>query len=548
MESKGKNNLGYRLALWLIIVISMIIAVLFCNMKQGFHYDENYSYYSTNSTYGLWPTDHEWKSTEEIKSEYMVLPGESLSLGMVKTNQGYDVHPPLYYYVLRIVCFFSKGIFSKWQGLAINLVLYFICLLLLYRITDIVSDHDRYVNLFTMAIFGLSPGYLSTVTFIRMYVMLTMFCFILLLTAVKCVRDDTWDLKRAYIPTVIVTCLGFLTHYYFMVFAFFVAAYVCIYLVIRSKTRKAAFIYGGSVCLGMALAVAYYPVCLSHIFSGYRGTESTQAFMDMSNTADRFEFFVGMLNDYTFSGMFYILILVGLLLYMFYSYRRKVRWAGRMTGEEEKSVETKKTAEKKEDPEHKKAVLGLNIAVTVGFFLIVCKTAMTPSNPAEALRYECPVYGLIIMLIVLGIVRVFEKVMNKKMISVFVLVIAVGCQIYGLCSDKVFFIYEGAQDFVEFARQHKDADIVYIYNPNNDWMIWNDGPELMEYRDIYFVPYDSEDKIDDERLTNSNDIYVYACRSDETDAIIQSIVDMNEGFEGYDMISERAFVDVYRLR
>ncbi|MBO4845944.1 MAG: hypothetical protein J5525_06490 [Lachnospiraceae bacterium] len=548
MESKGKNNLGYRLALWLIIVISMIIAVLFCNMKQGFHYDENYSYYSTNSTYGLWPTDHEWKSTEEIKSEYMVLPGESLSLGMVKTNQGYDVHPPLYYYVLRIVCFFSKGIFSKWQGLAINLVLYFICLLLLYRITDIVSDHDRYVNLFTMAIFGLSPGYLSTVTFIRMYVMLTMFCFILLLTAVKCVRDDTWDLKRAYIPTVIVTCLGFLTHYYFMVFAFFVAAYVCIYLVIRSKTKKAAFIYGGSVCLGMALAVAYYPVCLSHIFSGYRGTESTQAFMDMSNTADRFEFFVGMLNDYTFSGMFYILILVGLLLYMFYSYRRKVRWAGRMTGEEEKSVETKKTAEKKEDPEHKKAVLGLNIAVTVGFFLIVCKTAMTPSNPAEALRYECPVYGLIIMLIVLGIVRVFEKVMNKKMISVFVLVIAVGCQIYGLCSDKVFFIYEGAQDFVEFARQHKDADIVYIYNPNNDWMIWNDGPELMEYRDIYFVPYDSEDKIDDKRLSVSSDIYVYACRSDETDAIIQSIVDMNEGFEGYDMISERAFVDVYRLR
>ena len=478
----------------------------------------------------------------------MVLPGESLSLGMVKTNQGYDVHPPLYYYVLRIVCFFSKGIFSKWQGLAINLVLYFICLLLLYRITDIVSDHDRYVNLFTMAIFGLSPGYLSTVTFIRMYVMLTMFCFILLLTAVKCVRDDTWDLKRAYIPTVIVTCLGFLTHYYFMVFAFFVAAYVCIYLVIRSKTRKAAFIYGGSVCLGMALAVAYYPVCLSHIFSGYRGTESTQAFMDMSNTADRFEFFVGMLNDYTFSGMFYILILVGLLLYMFYSYRRKVRWAGRMTGEADVSADEKKPVELKDDPEHKKAVLGLVITVTVGFFLIVCKTAMTPSNPAEALRYECPVYGLIIMLIVLGIVRVFEKVMNKKIISVFVLAIAVGCQIYGLCSDKVFFIYEGAQDFVEFARQHKDADIVYIYNPNNDWMIWNDGPELMEYRDIYFVPYDSEDKIDDERLTNSNDIYVYACRSDETDAIIQSIVDMNEGFEGYDMISERAFVDVYRLR
>ncbi|MBR3635444.1 MAG: hypothetical protein IKN47_04540 [Lachnospiraceae bacterium] len=548
MESKVKNNLGYRLALWLIIVISMIIAVLFCFMKQGFHYDENYSYYSTNVTYGLWPTDHEWKSTEEIKSEYMVLDGESLSLGRVKIYQGYDVHPPLYYYVLRIVCFFSKGVFSKWQGLAINLIFYFICLLLLYRITDIVSGHDIYVNLFTMALFGLSPGYLSTVTFIRMYVMLTMFCFILLLIALRCVRDDTWNFKRAYIPTVIVTCLGFLTHYYFMVFAFFVAAYVCIYLVIRSKTRKAAFIYGGSVCLGMAMAVLYYPVCLSHIFSGYRGTESTQAFMDMSNTVDRFEFFVGMLNDYTFSGMFYILILVGLLLYMFYSYRRKVRWAGRMTGEAGVSEDEKKPVEIREDPKHQKAVLGLMITVTIGFFLIVCKTAMTPSNPAEALRYECPDYGLIIMLIVLGIVRVFEKVMNKKMIAVAVLVISVGCQVYGLCDDRVFFIYEGAQDFVAFAREHKDADIVYIYNPNNDWMIWNDGPELMEYKDIYFVPYDTSTAIDDERLLNSSDIYVYACRSDETDAIIQSIVDENEKLQGYEKISERTFVDVYRLR
>lgn len=548
MESEVKNNLGYRLALWLIIVISMIIAVLFCIKKQGFHYDENYSYYSTNVTYGLWPTDHEWKSTDEIKSEYMVLEGESLSLGMVKLQQSYDVHPPLYYYVLRIVCFLSKGVFSKWQGLSVNLILYLICLILLYMITDVVSDHDRYVNLFTMAIFGLSPGYLSTVTFIRMYVMLTMFCFILLLIAIRCVRDDIWSFKKAYIPTAVVTCLGFLTHYYFMVFAFFVAAYVCIYLVSRKKTRKAAFIYGGSVCLGMALAIAYYPVCLSHIFSGYRGTESTQAFMDMSNTTERFEFFVGMLNDYTFSGMFYILILVGLLLYMFYSYRRKVRWAGRMTGEVKEPDNVNKPSETKEDPKHKKAVLGLNITVTLGFFLIVCKTAMTPSNPAEALRYECPVYGPIIMLIVLGIVRVFEKVMNKKIIALAVLIIAVGCQIYGLLSDKVFFIYEGAQDFVEFARQHKDADIVYIYNPNNDWMIWNDGPELMEYKDIYFVPYDTEKAIDDERLSKSNDIYVYACRSDETDAIIQSIVKDNEGFEGYDKISERAFVDVYRLR
>ena len=117
-----KNELSYKLLMWFLIFISMIVAVLFCVKKQGFHYDENYSYYSTNITVGLWPTDNEWKDVNEIRSEFKVLEDETLNLGLVKVNQSYDVHPPLYYYVLRVVCFLTKNTFSKWQGLIVNLV------------------------------------------------------------------------------------------------------------------------------------------------------------------------------------------------------------------------------------------------------------------------------------------------------------------------------------------------------------------------------------------------------------------------------------------
>ena len=394
MYLKDKKDIYCRLSIWLVVIISMIVAVCFCNKKQGYHYDENYSYYSTDVTNGLYPTDHEWKSTDEIRSEYMVLDGESLNLGMVKLNQTYDVHPPLYYFVLRIVCYFSKGIFSKWQGLIINLFFYLLCLILLWQIADIAGRKSFLTDIFTLSLFGLSPGFLSAVTFIRMYVMLTMWCFLVLLIAMKAIRDNEFTLKKVFVPTILVTMAGFLTHYYYMVFAFFVTAYVCIYLVIKKDKRIKAFIYGGSVCLGMAASIIYYPACMGHIFSGYRGVESTQAFMDMSNTGDRINFFVQMLNDYTFSGMFYILALVGLLLYMFYSYRRKVRWANNLVSD---SVEDtlKQSDEKDNDtkPEDRiGAEIGLLITVTAGYFLIVCKTAMTPSNPAEALRYESPVF------------------------------------------------------------------------------------------------------------------------------------------------------------
>ena len=205
--------------------------------------------------------------------------------------------------------------------------------MLLWQIADIAGRKSFLTDFFTLMLFGLSPGFLSAVTFIRMYVMLSMWCFLVLFIAMKAIRDNEFTFKKVFVPTALVTMAGFLTHYYYMVFAFFVTAYVCIYLVIKKDTRIKAFIYGGSVCLGMAAAIIYYPACLGHIFSGYRGVESTQAFMDMSNTGDRIDFFVQMLNDYTFSGMFYILLLVGLLLYMFYSYRRKVRWANNLVSD-----------------------------------------------------------------------------------------------------------------------------------------------------------------------------------------------------------------------
>ena len=549
MYLKDKKDIYCRLLLWLAVIISMIVAFFFCYKKQGYHYDENYSYYSTDVTNGLYPTDYEWKSTDEIRSEYMVLDGETLNLGMVKLSQTYDVHPPLYYFVLRSVCFFSKNIFSKWQGLSINLIFYLLCLMLLWQIADIAGRKSFLTDFFTLMLFGLSPGFLSAVTFIRMYVMLSMWCFLVLFIAMKAIRDNEFTFKKVFIPTALVTMAGFLTHYYYMVFAFFVTAYVCIYLVIKKDTRIKAFIYGGSVCLGMAAAIIYYPACLGHIFSGYRGVESTQAFMDMSNTGDRIDFFVQMLNDYTFSGMFYILLLVGLLLYMFYSYRRKVRWANNLVSDSVLDKEEKideKDDEKNTD--HIGAVIGLLLSVTVGYFLIVCKTAMTPSNPAEALRYESPVYGLLILLVTMAITAVFDRIKASRMIPCAVLILAIICQINGLCSDKVFFLYEGADDLVKWAASHRDCEVAFIYNPNNSWMIWNDGPELMEYRDIYFIPYDTDKPIDDERLLNAKDIIIYACRSDESFDIINSIVDANDALSGYEKAGERTFVDVYELK
>jgi len=539
MTKRENSDLKFNILMWLVVIIGMVVALIFCVKKQGYHFDENYSYYSTNITAGLNVWSREWKGQSDIKNEFVIVDDDSLNLGLVKLNQSFDVHPPLYYYCLRLVSYFTQNTFSKWQGLSINLFFYFICLILLWRIADVIGKGNKYIDLFTVLLFALSPGYLSTVTFIRMYVMLTAICFGILLVNMVAMRDGRWDFAHVYIPTAVLTFAGFLTHYYFMIFVFFLAAYVCIYLVINKETRIKAFIYGGSVCVAMAAAVLYYPACLSHIFSGYRGKEATAAFTDVSNTWGRLNFFIQILNDYTFSGMFYILVLVILLLYMFQSYSRKVKKAKPAHGA---------TAEAPSISEHTKAVNGLFVFVTVCYFLLVSKTGMMPSNPPEALRYECPAYGLIILLVVWGLVKVFEGFSSRIYIPLAILAVTTVFQIRGLCSDKVFFIYEEARDEVQWAKEHQDGKVVFIYNPNNEWMIWNNSSELMEYDGIYFLSMDDTDAIDDELLTGADRLYVYSCRSDNTETILGNLVDAGSKLNEYEQVGERLYADIYVVK
>ena len=79
-------------------------------------------------------------------------------------------------------------------------------------------------------------------------------------------------------------------------------------------------------------------------------------------------------------------------------------------------------------------------------------------------------------------------------------------------------------------------------------MIWNDSSELMEYKDIYFIPYTSEEDINDERLINSSSVFVYCCRTDESVELIKKMVEADDNLNEYEKVAERLYVDVYELK
>lgn len=526
-----KNKKIFLPCMILLLVIQLCVAFYFCVQKQGFHYDEYYSYYSSNVTGGLHPTDMEWKDTDEIRSEFMALPGEGLAYGTVKLMQSWDVHPPLYYYVLRTVCVLTSGVFSKWQGLSINLLFFVFSWIVLALITKELTGNDKKKIALVCALFGFSPAIFSGITFIRMYMMLTFACLLILYVHIRAIMRGKLSLGGVYVPVILLSFAGFQIHYYFAVFLFFLAASVSLYLFFHKNTRKTAFVYAAAVILGMLLSVAAYPACISHIFRGYRGTEAQDAFFDMHNIGQRLNFFFDLTDEYVFGGMLVILVLVMILL--------GLTW------------KVKNSKQNKEQWSPQKKAIMLTLAVTMGYFLVVAKTALL--NAEEAIRYEMPIYGLLILLVVLCLDRqaeVFTTDKNRKWMQgafLFLMGLTLAGQLYGLIQGKVCFLYPQDTQNVAWAEENHDKDVVYIYSPVNQWMIWDDSEELMQYEQIYFISSTQENVVSDKRLSETHHVYVYKMRGEEADAVFEKIIGQNGGFRDIKLIRELLYCDLYEL-
>ena len=532
-----KSKRLYLSCMTLLLLLQLMAVLWFCVQKQGFHYDEYYSYYSSNVTYALVPTDMEWKDVSEVRSEFMAMEGEGPGLGMVKLMQSLDVHPPLYYYILRIVCWLSRGVFSKWQGLLVNIVFFVLSWLTLAKTTKEITYGDKKKILAVCALFGFSPAVFSGIMFIRMYMMLTFVCLLILYIHIRAIMRQKRTVRGFYLPVCLLSFAGFHIHYYFAVFLFFLAAVTTLRLFAKKESRKEAFLYAGSVLSGMAFSVLLYPACLKHIFRGYRGTEAQDAFFDLGNIGQRVTFFFDLTNEYAFGNMLVIfllcLIVLGLTIHV------KTRLAGCPGAV---SVSEKKSY---------KEALVLVMWVAFGYFLVVAKTALL--NAEEAIRYEMPVYGLLFVLVIAGLGEWFAELENEKnrkiMKAVFagLICLTLSGEILGLIGGKVSFLYSDDKESIAWAFEHRDEAVAYIYNPDNKWMIWDESGELMQYEEIYFASSEHKSVAPDKRLSKEDVIYVYAMRGENAYNTMQSLAEENGGFNEPELIRELLYCDLYKL-
>ena len=180
MQKRGKTALtlvGFAVMLAALLALMASIGA----RKDGFDIDEFFTYGLANSYHQPFlntETGH-WISGKAF-SDYLTASGHAHEYLNVYENQIADVHPPLYYLFVHAVCsVFRNPPFTKWTGIGLNLFFFSLTQLgLLLLSARLLSDGERLTltpsALLPGLLYGLGAGAASSVVFIRMYAMMTM--------------------------------------------------------------------------------------------------------------------------------------------------------------------------------------------------------------------------------------------------------------------------------------------------------------------------------------------------------------------------------------
>lgn len=179
--SKLKQNTWLFLCLLIITIVFLCLGI----RKDIWFCDEVYTYESANSgkeaAYNPL-NDREWISGSDI-CKYLAADTKELNFRVIESYL-YTDHVPLYFFLFRIVSILAYGPCSKWIGLSINLIFYWLFCIYIYKSLEKVSLNSLFTFGATIALM-LHPVVLSQATTIRMYMMLVALIFVLMLKAIK---------------------------------------------------------------------------------------------------------------------------------------------------------------------------------------------------------------------------------------------------------------------------------------------------------------------------------------------------------------------------
>ncbi len=267
-----------RVLVGAVIILVAILSVFLGTRKVAYNLDEIWNYGLANNVGNITPKiefGKEYSGMGPFETYMEVETGERFNYVSVWQNQAHDVHPPFYYLIFHTICSFFPNTFSKWYGIALNIFWMVFILILLYKLAKEITKSEV-ASLGIILAYGTSVIFLNTIVFIRMYTQFVFFS-VALAYLLKLYWDNELD-KKFYGWLSAILILGMLTHYYFLIYSFFICVCFAINLIMGKKFKELRTSAIVVACSGVFYLAIWYHIG-GHLFRGYRGKQAiSQAF------------------------------------------------------------------------------------------------------------------------------------------------------------------------------------------------------------------------------------------------------------------------------
>ncbi len=274
----------YRyLALFALVLLQVLMIFIWGSRRENFYWDEYFTFEKTHYASKSTPEEHfitedkdyklnEWLPISVIKDTLVVTKDNSIINDpltvILRRAIGYNNYV-VYHNVAEAILY--EGKLSKWPGIIVNVVFFILNQLLLFALAHKMSKNDFFAVMVT-AFYGFSSICISMATFVRFYMLATLFSTLFTFLHYKYfVTEEKEHLKRLA----------------FMILAFF--ALMCGY-----NNAQFQLIYGGffiitfSVWLLITKGIKRFLFYFVPVFAGgisylYTQTEYLQILFDFEN-------------------------------------------------------------------------------------------------------------------------------------------------------------------------------------------------------------------------------------------------------------------------
>ena len=489
-------------------LLGLVLAVFFGFQKKGYYIDEYYTYTLANGRQlGIAIENGNWQDTGSFMDQMVSDESENFHLSQVYEATSNNVHPPLYYYLIHLSSSFYTGRFSKWTGLIVNILLWIPSLFLAYGLATELSPENKVVAFAAFVCYAFSPAILSGLMLIRMYIPLHLFTMLYAYILIKDMKRDEISIKKFLIPVFVTGFCGFMTQYYFVIVMFFMTAFYILLMLKLPFDRaniKRLLIFGATALFSLIATYFYWPVSVYHIFKGYRGADSFNSLVSTTNTSSRVALFFGNLSDNVFGGLLIVplvFFIIGFVLAI--KNKEAVR----------NSVRARQMV-----------VLAFS---SICYFLVITKIGLKAAYASN--RYVYPVYGIFIILTVVGMYEVLKKLIKGEKSRLYACAIATAFMLLAVllahARGQVLFLYPEERILDDFVAQHPDTELLVFQKDDGKYdvrikdYLWRDR--------VYWALCDDPSTLEDDELKTKDELLVYVDGTSDVEGCLDSLTAVN---------------------